>query len=256
MTTVKIPPPRKLTESEDIDSFDDWWFQAVCYYGRDENFKEFFDTPDFTWQAKSVPNRGLTSALKAANLTCLLRALATHAIGPYIKTNITDKAKSLDDVKNEFLKFLEIEVNDLTALHWFTIQRKQTERPLVFYYRLRYHMTKHLVQKNVIFEGVALPADETFSPSLERLIVMEWLHRMDPRLIKFVQEKFSTELSVGSNILITMVATLSKNIDSYIASLNSSGAIGAVSPLNRSSNDSPYQDQATNSSCFRLSIVA
>ena len=245
MSTAKIPPPRKLTESEDIDSFDDWWFQAVCYYGRDENFKEFFDTPDFTWQAKSVPNRGLTSALKAANLTCLLRALATHAIGPYIKTNITDKTKSLDDVKNEFLKFLEIEVNDLTALHWFTIQRKQTERPLVFYYRLRYHMTKHLVQKNVIFEGVALPADETFSPSLERLIVMEWLHRMDPRLIKFVQEKFSTELSVGSNILITMVATLSKNIDSYIASLNSSGAIGAVSPLNRSFYDSPYQDQAT-----------
>ena len=34
MTTTKIPPPRKLTESEDIDSFDDWWFQAVCYYGR------------------------------------------------------------------------------------------------------------------------------------------------------------------------------------------------------------------------------
>ena len=89
-------------------------------------------------------------------------------------------------------------------------------------------MTKHLVQKNVIFEGVALPAD------VECLIVMEWLHRMDPRLIKFVQEKFSTELSVGSNILITMVSTLSKNIDSYIAILNSSGAIGAVSPLNRS----------------------
>ena len=90
-----------------------------------------------------MPNRGLTSALKAANLTCLLRALANHAIGPYIKTNITDKAKSLDNVKNEFLKFLEIEVNDLTASRWFTIQRKQTESPLVFYYRLRYHMTKH-----------------------------------------------------------------------------------------------------------------
>ena len=80
MTTIKIPPPRKLTEIEDMDSFDDWWFQAICYYGRDENFKEFFDTPNFTWQGKSVPNRGLTSALKAANLTCLLRALATHAI--------------------------------------------------------------------------------------------------------------------------------------------------------------------------------
>ena len=77
MTTSKIPPPRKLTESEDIDSFDDWWFQAVCYYGRDENFREIFDTQDFSWQDKTVENRGLFTALKAAKLTCLLRALAT-----------------------------------------------------------------------------------------------------------------------------------------------------------------------------------
>ena len=251
MTTSKIPPPRKLTESEDIDSFDDWWFQAVCYYGRDENFKEFFNTPNFTWQGKSVANRGLTTELKAANLTCLLRALATYAVGPYIKTNITDKAKSLDDVKNEFLKYLEIEVNDLTALHWFTIQRKQTERPLVFFYRLRYHITKHLVKSNAIVEGVALPADETLSPSLERLIVMEWLHRMDPRLIKFVQEKFSTELSAGSTVLTTMVETLAKNIDQYITILNSSGlaSVGAVStssPHNPSYYyDDDYEQEAT-----------
>ena len=57
MTTTKIPPPRKLTESEDIDSFDDWWFQAVSYYARDESFKEFFDTPNFTWQEKDGVGR-------------------------------------------------------------------------------------------------------------------------------------------------------------------------------------------------------
>ena len=244
MTTTKIPPPRKLTESEDIDSFDDWWFQAVCYYGRDENFKDIFNSPNFTWQSKSVANRGLTTELQAANLTCLLRALATHAVGPYIKTNITDKAKSLDDVKNEFMKYLEIEVNDFTALHWFTIKRKQTERPLVFFYRLRYHMTKHLVKRHAIIEGVALLEDETLSPSLERLIVMEWLHRMDPRLIKFVQEKFSTELSTGSTVLATMVETLAKHIDSYISTINALEAIGAVSPSNPSITDSPDQEDA------------
>ena len=73
---------------------------------------------------------------------------------------------------------------------------------------------------------------------------MAWLHRMDPRLIKFVQEKFSTELNAGSNILITMVETLSKNIDSYIAILNASRAVGAVSLPNPSSIDSPDQQEA------------
>ena len=106
-------------------------------------------------------------------------------------------------------------------------------------------MTKHLVKKNVTIDGVAQATDEKLCPSLERLIVMEWLHRLDNRLVKFVQEKFSTELNAGSNILITMVETLSKNIDNYITILDASGAIGAVSPHNPSFNGSPYQDQAT-----------
>ena len=104
-------------------------------------------------------------------------------------------------------------------------------------------MTKHLVKKNTTFEGVALPADETLSPSLERLIVMEWLHRMDPRLIEFVQEKFSTELSTSSTVLPTMVETLAKNINSYISSINAFEAIGAVSPHDPSFNDSPCQQE-------------
>ena len=129
MSTTKIPPPRKLTESEDINSFDDWWFQLECYYSRDENFDEFFNNPDFTWHSKSAQYRGLGSELKAGNRDSLLRAIATYTVGPYIKTYITDKATSLAGVKDEFLTFMQIEVNDLTALAWFDIQRKQTEAP-------------------------------------------------------------------------------------------------------------------------------
>ena len=82
MTTTKIPPPRKLTENEDNDSFDDFWFQVICYYSRDEAFKAFFQ-PNFTWRASSVTNRGLSDSTKAANLNTLLRALATHMLqGP------------------------------------------------------------------------------------------------------------------------------------------------------------------------------
>ena len=109
MTTTNIPPPRKLTESEDITSFDDWWSQIECYFSEDENFREFFTNPDFTWQSKNALYRGLESEQKAANLNNLLRAIAMFTVGPYIKTNITDKATSLVGVKEEFLKFLEIE---------------------------------------------------------------------------------------------------------------------------------------------------
>ena len=109
MATTKILPPRKLTDFEDIASFDDWWSQIECYYSKDEDFREFFTSPDFTWQSKTAPYRGLESEQKAANLNNLLRAIAMFTVGPYIRTNITDKATSLAGVKEEFLKFLEIE---------------------------------------------------------------------------------------------------------------------------------------------------
>lgn len=235
MTTTKIPPPRKLTENEDNDSFDDFWFQVICYYSRDEAFKAFFQ-PNFTWRASSVTNRGLSDSTKAANLNTLLRALATYAAGPYIRSNILENTRSLGDVKREFMKYLEIDLTDLTALEWFDIKRRPTERPLVFYMRLKYHMSKHLLKQGDIFQGAALETDEVLTPAMERFIVMEWLHRLDERLVKFVKEKFSTELSSGSAVLVTMVETLAKNIDHYITVMNNPADIEAVS----FSNPSPH----------------
>ena len=63
---------------------------------------------------------------------------------------------------------------------------------------------------------------------------MEWLHRLDERLVKFVKEKFSTELSSGSTVLVKMVETLARNVDHYITTLNNPSEVGAVSYSNPS----------------------
>ena len=98
MSTTKIQPPRKLTEEEDLDSFEDWWFQVECYYSRDVKFSEFFDDKKLTWQDRLVEHRGLPSADKATNLNTLLRALATYTSGPYVKNELLDTTRSLKDV--------------------------------------------------------------------------------------------------------------------------------------------------------------
>lgn len=234
MTTTKVPPPRKLTENEDNDSFDDFWFQVTCYYSRDEAFKQIFDDPNYVWQAPEILHRGLSDSKAAANLNTLLRALATYAAGPYIRTNILEKATSLNDVKKEFMKYLEIDLTDLTALDWFDIKRRPSERPLVFYMRLRYHMSKHLLKQGDSYRSDVMEKNETLTPSMERLIVMEWLYRLDERLVKFVKEKFATELSSGSAVLITMVETLARNVDHYIMIMNNPADIEAVSYSNPS----------------------
>ena len=107
---------------------------------------------------------GLENATKAANLNTLLRALATYAAGPYIRTNITEATTSLQDVRKELMKYLEIELTDFTALEWFEIKRRPTERPLVFYMHLKYHMSKHLLKSGDIFQGTTWTSDNQMSP--------------------------------------------------------------------------------------------
>ena len=84
MATTIIPPPRKLEEKEDLDSFEDFWFQVETQYGRDQHFAPIINNPHLVWEGMDVENRGLQDANMATNLNILLRALATYALGPYI----------------------------------------------------------------------------------------------------------------------------------------------------------------------------
>ena len=60
------------------------------------------------------------------------------------------------------------------------------------------------------------------------MIVMEWLRRIDERLVKFVQEKFVTELIYGSSTL--TCGDLGQEQDTYISGLNRGGAVQIVNP--------------------------
>ena len=128
-----------------------------------------------------------------------------------------------------FLRFLEIEVTDHSLLNYYTIQRRPNERPLVFYHRLRYQILQHhLPEGTKVSDSKTLEADEAVSMTMERFIIMEWLHRLDSRLIKFVQEKFAAELSSSSTYLINMVDSLAKNVDKYIIQMDNTSSINML----------------------------
>lgn len=229
MSVAKILPPRKLTDDEDLDSFEDWWFQFISYYCKDTNFKKILDDPNFTWQASAIEHRGCSTAEMCGNLNSLLRSMATFAAGPYIKNTILEDTTCLADVKRAFMKFLEIELSDLTLLDYYEVQRKPNERPLRFYYRLRHHAVQHLLPKHTLVSGSPLDSDEKWTPTLERLTIMEWLRRMDPRLLPYIKEKFSTELSSSSTHLLTLVETLAKNVDHYVTWMNQNQSYSSTS---------------------------
>ena len=128
------------------------------------------------------------------------------------------------------MKPLEIDLFYNTFMNFYDIKRRVNERPLMFYHRLWYHVERHLLKVGDRVNGIALGAEEQLSPTSERMIVMEWLQRIDERLVKFVQEKFATELNYGSSTLLALVETLAKNMDTYISGLNRGGAVQMVTP--------------------------
>ena len=138
MSTTKVNQPRKLTENEDLDSFEDFWFQCEVYYSRDEKFAPFFNDPHKAWRAMTVANRGLEDADQANNLNTLLRALATYALGPYVKKDILEKSRNLQDVKKTFMKLLEIDVTDGTLMNYYDIKRRLQRR-----LQRRFHVSCH-----------------------------------------------------------------------------------------------------------------
>ena len=85
----------------------------------------------------------------------------TYALGPYIKQNILENTRSLDDVKREFMKLLEIDLSDSNFMNFYDVKRRVNERPLMFYHRLRYHAVN----------GLALQEDEKLQPTMERVII-------------------------------------------------------------------------------------
>ena len=98
----------------------------------------------------------------------------------------------------------------------------------MFYHRLRYHAERHLLQTGDRVGGTPLAEDEKFSPTLERVIIMEWLRRTDERLVKFVQEKFATELNHGRSTLMSLVESLAKNMGIYLSGLNRGASVGVT----------------------------
>ena len=138
-----------------------------------------------------------------------------------MKNELLYETRSIKEVRRVFLRFLEIEVTDHSLLNYYTITRRPNERPLVFYHRLRYHILQHhLPSGTVLPGGKTMGADEIPSSTMERFIIMEWLNRLDSRLIKFIQENFATELSSSSTYILNMVDSLAKNVDKYISQMD------------------------------------
>ena len=89
MTTTNIPPPRKLTESEDITSFDDWWFQIECYFSEDENFRELFTNQVLPGNPKmlftvvwNLNKKLVTWITSSGRLPCSLSGPTSRLISP------------------------------------------------------------------------------------------------------------------------------------------------------------------------------
>ena len=99
MATAKLPHPRVLNNKETLDSLTHWKRHVRNYYRRDDNYKPFFSRT-CTWDplAQNYGFTGEGAEEKADDLEALLDAIAGYIPGPYVAEEITQQAKSMNDV--------------------------------------------------------------------------------------------------------------------------------------------------------------
>ena len=165
MSTTKVPPPRKLTENEDLDSFEDFWFQIETYYGQwpRPQFCPFNKWPKFKVGSKKHHIQRFKKWDWSDTPEHISESIGNLCPGPHIKQNILENCKSLYDIRREFMKLLEIDLSDSTFMNLYDVKRRLNERPLMFYHRLHYHVERHGVN------GVALPENEKWIPPWKEL---------------------------------------------------------------------------------------
>ena len=106
-STFKPPKPRELSENETITSFAAWQSNILYHLSLNNEFARFLDA-GFSWQKKSVANRGLagdvdpvpaadrkTAGQKNIQLERMLGLIASFAPS-LLRKDIIDKSLSLE----------------------------------------------------------------------------------------------------------------------------------------------------------------
>ena len=217
---VKCPPPRPLTQQETLDSLNHWKTLFRNYFKRDSIYKSFLAT-NFTWDPSQI-NYGLTAvgtdtaATRKENLEDFLYTLAGFLPHSYLTDKIVKDTKSLQQCWNIIYEHYNVQVTQETFLDFESLKKEPSENYRQFYEKLLQHSRLHLAGVGAKSEHITNTSEDTMTISLMNHVALQWLRKIDPKLVNIIRTEYSTELRRGDQ-LSALVPRIAPNIDSLLA---------------------------------------
>ena len=223
MSGPKLAQPRKLGETETIQSLNHWKNHFRNFFRRCEYVGMFLD-PVTTWDPADPDGHGFTDettgqkrtkqAIKA-DLEGFFDTLASYMPYDYVSSKCMKETKCINDVWSIIYEIYDAEVNPDSFLSYISLKKEPVETYRNFWNRLVNFVEQHLASTPVTVEGATVPATgDKISVTTLDLITMHWMAVIDPRLTAVVKTEFTTELKTQR--ISELVKRIAVNVDELL----------------------------------------
>ncbi len=223
---AKPARPEKLEEDVNFTIYGSWKYIIIANIRRNKDYAPFIGAE---WQkvTPNNPNRGLVSdeganglsaEEKVINLENMLGFVAQY-VPHFLSYDIINSSTSLDSVWQFIRKYYGFKQSESQFMKYSEIEWEKGERPERLYQRLVAHIQDNLLtrESTMTYHGARITDNEIISPTLERLIVLQWMQLIHPRLPSLVQRTFAFQLQEKS--LADLQPSICDNIDAFLAEL-------------------------------------
>ena len=229
-SATKVPMPRQLGDEETMESLQHWKVTFRNYFRRDDYFNVFLPS-DVQWNPAEA-NYGLqaeTTGLKREaavlknDLVAFLETIAGFLPHSYVTERILKNTTCLKDVWNVIAELYEAEISSDTFMDLAGFSKLPNESFRQFFERLVDHVQKHLTKPNIKLENYDSGATgDKMNLTMLNLMVLQWLQKIDPKLVQIVRVEYSADLKDGKQ-LYELMPRVAKCIPQLLARHESHG---------------------------------
>ena len=232
-----IQPPRQLKEEETFQNITAWEVHLKNFYRKDEVFYFCVNSKlrwDSTQDNYNLNKEHDDSKLKrdaeelSQDLVSFLQIMAGYVPGDHLRLTIEKDTKCFADIIKIIREFYDAEVGVESGLDFMKIERKPQEPHRMFYERLSAHVREHLVGPDKTWGSISSgEKGDTMTLSMQNLIVMIFLHKINPKLADIVKKEYGPVLKTGK-MLCELLPDICRNIDNLLERERNNGAINLV----------------------------
>ena len=186
---------------------------------------------------------------RADNLESLLDTLASFLPGPYITHKITKTSTNISSVWDIIWEHYDVKPSQATFLDYNELSMSSDDRPIDLYDKMIYHAINHLCPVGTdggAHAGGVLTQADKLTLSHRNLVALNWLNKINPKLVPVVKVEYSKDLKDGKP-LSSLVKNISENMDSLLAKANTLSS--GCSMIQDSYPSTPTPDSSVQSVC-------